>query len=295
MSSNNSPLVSKPAGEYDSLTRKAITNFTVNNIPAPTQLYIGDDNFLRVQVQNISAATNVTIRTRMMRSGDGAITTSEDIFQVQQSGAVQTFFINMSEGFLLSVIAVCENTQILRGLLFISVELCHGSRQNVHRDALLIQDYVAQTYAASWPGGTLKLSTEGPGAIAYQIIGSGGAGAEFAMGTAANIRSRLMTLCMRFITSAVVGNRFPRIQIAGNGNLVFTASVAAAIPASTVAFISIYPGAGQPSVSNNIHLIPIPQTLMLNFSPVISTSTTALDAGDAYSQIFAMSEFWIDA
>lgn len=280
---------------FKSQTVDPASHFSVGNVPAPTALYVGTDSFLRLQVQNISAATSVTVHTRLLRSGDGVITESEDVKQITQGGGVQTFFINLTEGFLLSAIVSTDSNQIPRGLLFCALELCHGGPTNVHRDALLVQDYVAQTYSVGWPGGTLRLSTEGPGSIVYQVIGSPGAGNDMAVGYQANARARLMTLCMTFTTSAVVGNRFPRIQIAGGGNLIFTAPVAAAIPASTVAIISIYPGAGQPSVTNNVHLIPVPQTLMLNASSVISTNTPGKDAGDLYNNIFATSEEWVDA
>lgn len=284
-----------PGGLFPSLTQLPASHFSVGDVPAPTALYIGDDSFIRVSVKSVAVATTLTLRTRMIRSEDGQVTTSEDPIRPGQLGALQTFIVQLTEGFLLSAIVTADGGAIARGSVFVSVELCHGNPANTHRDALLIQDYVATSYAASWPGGQIRLSTEGPGTSTLLQVGSGGAGAEQSLAVAANQRARFVSLNVSFTTSAAVANRFPVFNFMTGANIIYSATVAAAIPASTVANISLGAGVGPATVVNNNHVIPIPNNLLLITTPQIVTATAGLQAGDQYGTISAIAETWIDA
>jgi hypothetical protein len=284
-----------PGGIFQSLTQQPASHFSVGDVPAPTALYIGADSFLRLQVQNISGATSVTLHTRMLRSEDGVITQSEDLFQIGQTGGLQTFFLNLTEGFLLSAMVTTDVGNVARGLLFVAVELCHGNKNNLHRDFLLIQDYVAQTYAAAWPGGMLRLSTEGPGtAGVIQTAGPGG-GFDTALQGPLNARVVFVAGQVTLTTSAVVGNRFPAFAFFEGGNELWRVSVATAIPASTVAILSFGQGVGAASVSNNVHALPIPVDMPLIVQASVRTVTTGLLAGDNYGVFTALAETWVDA
>lgn len=295
MSSTPAPGRFLPGGIFQSLTQQPASHFSVGDVPAPTALYIGADSFLRIQVQNISSISNVTLHTRMLRSDDGVITQSEDLFQIGQTGALQTFFLNLTEGFLLSAMVTSDSGNIARGLLFVAVELCHGNKNNLHRDFLLIQDYVAQTYAAAWPGGMLRLSTEGPGTAGSILGGAPGAGFEQIAVGPLNARVVFVAGQVTFTTSAAVGNRFPAFTFSQGANEFWRVSVAAAIPASTVAILSFGQGAGAATVTNNVHALPIPVDMPLTVQATVRTVTTGLQAGDNYGTLTTLGQTWVDA
>jgi hypothetical protein len=295
MSSTNNPLAAQDAGGFQSLTRPPITNFTVKNVPAPTNVYIADDAFLRVSVRNLGAGVSLTVHTRVLRSEDGIITASEDVIVPASSGAQQFTFINLTEGFLLSASITSDTGVTLRGQTFVTLELCHGNTVSPHRDQTLIQDYTATGYTASWPGGLLRLATEGPGVINASTVGNPGAGNELTFGMVANSRSSLRTMRMTFTTSAAVGNRLPTFLIIRGGSTIYSVTVAAAIVASTAAIIQLNSAVVAPRVDGLVHTLPIPSNLILNGPPQVNSSTAGLDPADAYTSINAISESWVDS
>jgi hypothetical protein len=295
MSSTPKPPGLLQPGGFQSLTQPPSSQFSVGNVPAPTALYIGTDSFIRVSVRSTVGAVSLTVHTRMLRSFDGQITVSEDGFNPGSTGAQQFFTINLTEGFLLSAEITADAGTLPRGTVFVSMELCHGSGGNIHRDQLLIQDYVVFGYAAAWPGGTIRLSTDGPGAVLPFTLANPGAGTEISLAFIANTRLRLKSLTALFTTSAAVGNRFPSLKLFQNGNRIYQAAVAAAIPASTATAITWSTQGGPAYVVNNIHVVPLPIDLTLTNTPQLATVTGGLDAADAYTQIFASVESWVDA
>lgn len=295
MGSNPIGAGAQTSAPFLNLTRPPTTHFSVGDVPAPTALYIGDDAFLRVTVKSLTVASTLTVRTRLLRSDDGQITTSEDTLKPGQTGAQQVFFVNLTEGFLLSAIVTADGGTMARGSMFVSVEVCHGNSSNVHRDALLIQDYVATAYAASWPGGMVRLSTEGPGASTLSQNASGGPGVDTISSFPANQRVRFISANVTFTASAAVANRFIVFNLLTGASVVYSVGVSVAITASQVANISLGAGIGGPAVVNGVHILPIPSNLVLIGSPSITTTTTGIQALDSFGIITVISETWIDA
>lgn len=293
-STPKSPGLLEPGG-FLSLTQAASSQFSVGNVPAPTALYIGTDSFIRVSVRSTVGAVGLTVHTRMLRSFDGQITVSEDAVNPGATGAQQFFTINLTEGFLLSAEITADSGTLPRGTVFVSMELCHGSGGNIHRDQLLIQDYVVFGYAAAWPGGTIKLSTDGAGVVNPAQIVNPGAGTPFQLAFPANVRVRVKSLTCLFTTSAVVANRFVSLRLFQNGNNIYISPVAAAIPASTAAVITWGTQGGAAYVLNNVHVAPLPIDLSLTNSPLVNVGVTGFDVGDAFTQIFISWEQWVDA
>lgn len=295
MSSTPKPPGLLEPGGFQSLTQPPSSQFSVGNVPAPTALYVGTDSFLRVSTRSILPANTLTVHTRMLRSSDGQITTSEDSIKTAANGVQQFANINLTEGFLLSAEITADTGTVPRGTMFVSMELCHGSGGNIHRDQLLMQDYIVLGYATAWPGGQIRQATEGPGTVSF--FQSGAPGAGFEMGFAFNAGSRVLVKCvsMTFTTSAAVGNRIPTFNFVQAGANIYTVGVAAPIPASTVATINLAIGAGQPTVFSNNHLLPLPADLRLQSLATFQSLTAGILAGDNYSVQSGVQEQWVDA
>ncbi len=294
MSSSASVPLANGGVPFASQTRRPATSIITNNLPGPVEYYVGTDAMLRVGVASLIPAQPLTVRTRLLRSDDGVITSSEDRILTDGTGTQAVTILNLTEGFLLSVEVTCETASMIRGEIFVAVELCHGTPQQLHRDQLLMQDYVSSGYAVSWPGGLLRLSTEGPGATQYGVQPGGpGAGFDFSVAFATNSRTRLMALQVKLTTSAVVANRIPTINIVAAGGPIYSVAVAAPIPASTVAIINLGVGVGAPSVSSNNHILPIPDNLYIQGLGSVGSTTVALQAADAYTAIVSSTESWI--
>lgn len=280
---------------FASQTRKPATSIITDNLPAPVAQYVGTDALLRVTFRSVVQGANLIVRTRLLRSDDGVITSSEDLIQTDNSGTLVIKTIGLTEGFLLSCEITCDSFNLARGMIFVSVELCHGNPVQLHRDLLLIQDYIATGYATSWPGGTPTLSTTGPGAIQSTSSPGAGAGNDFNISFQFGLRLRFAGITLTLTTSAAVANRVPTFQFQVVAGTVYQVTVAAPIPASTVAHINLGAGIGAPSVNSNNHLLPIPENLILAPTPIFASSTAALQPGDNYSAINAIWEQWVDS
>lgn len=295
MSSNTSVPLVNGGVPFESQTRLPATSIITKNLPAPVAQYVGTDALLRVTFRSAVAGQNLIVRTRLLRSDDGVITSSEDLVPTNNSGVLTVSTIGLTEGFLLSCEITSDSVSLARGMCFVSVELCHGTATQLHRDLLLIQDYIATGYATSWPGGVPTLSTTGPGATQVASIPGSGAGLDFNMSFQNGLRLRFAGISLTLTTSAVVANRVPTFQFQAAGVTVYQVTVAAPIPASTVARINLGAGIGPPSVNSNNHLLPIPENMILAPTPIFASLTAALQAADNYSAITPIWEQWIDS
>lgn len=296
MSSSNNALAAQAAGEFSSLTRKPASSFITANIPAPTQVYVPPDGFFRVNIQNTFTGAQVIINIRTLRADDGTITVSQDTLLPSNGGNTNTFFLPGVEGFVLSVSAFTPNLSLRRGQTFVSIQLGSGSQQDFHLQQVLVQDYIAQGYAAGWPGGTIKLPTEGPGRLVRGNLNAYAAGSEIADQMTANLRWRVAAVTLGFSASVAAGNRVIQFFFDDNlGSTVYSVDIPGNIAPGTNTIISLTAGSGPPSVNNNGYILPIPENFIFRNPYRFRTLTTNLGVADQYSNIVYHAEEWVDS
>lgn len=295
MSSTPQPPGSLGPGGFISLTQPPSSHFSVGNVPAPTNAYVPPDGFFRVNIQNTFTGANVIVTVRTMRSLDGVVTLSQDTLVPTNSGAVNTFFLPGVEGFILSATARTENLGLRRGQCFVSIVLCSGSQTDLHLQQILVQDYISQAYAAAWPGGSIKLTTEGPG-LTRQVAGNVPAlGTNLSDTVPTNRRWRLAAMFFNFAASAAVANRAIQVFIDdGTGTFVYEVPAVGFIVANGNNNFTLMAGSGQPSLNNNTQLLPLPEGMFLMAGFRIRTTTGNLDANDLFSSVAYHVEEWIE-
>lgn len=293
MASGNTPLASNPAGEFRSLTRAPITKFIIDNIPAPTLAYVRDDAFLRFVLTNISSlGQSFVLRTRLLRAEDGGITDGQEQYNnFGGGGLTTTAFLPLTEGFLLSATLTAGNGLLERGLAFAQLVLCHGTQQDVRVDQVLFQDYITTNAALTFPGGLITQPAQGNGAFTNFQAGNPGAGNEFNLISNGFNRDIVRQVSCTFTTSAAVANRV--VALGGNdgaGTFFNFFPTSQIIPASTVAQIVWFPGAGAPfsiaaGAVGQLFTAPLPDRYNLRNSAALGTKTSGIQAGDVYTNI----------
>lgn len=283
------------AGGFTNLTRPAASSFLTRDVPAPANVIIRTDAFARILVQNNFTGTSLTVRFTVLRSADGVIFNSQDIFLPDATGVSNVFTVGLTEGFLLSATILCASPGPRRGQCFVQVQLCVGSTSDLHITHLLMQDYVSVGYALGWPGGNIRQSTEGPGRIRTVAIADPGTPTDVSSVVPSNVRWRLLSFLTNFTPSGIAGNRVVRLSCVNDaGQNIWVSPVSATIPAASARVISWLPGV-QASLLSTTMMASLPDPAILQAGYTITTSTQAIDAGDRYSVTFFVVEEWIES
>lgn len=110
------------------------------------------------------------------------------------------------------------------------------------------------------------------------------AGAEFSATVPGGDVWELRSVRFTLTTSAVAGNRVPQLLMDDGTTEFFRTASATAIPASTIAQLSAFPGSAD-SAPGLLRILPFPDSPapLLWGGCRLRTLTTLIDAGDAYS------------
>lgn len=201
-------------------------------------------------------------------------------------------------GVLLSLTAISDGTTVRRGQTFVSAFI---SRDRVNDDVPsypLLSGYLADGSLLSWPGSPLLPSVEGRGSLRAVTISDPGVGVVFAHSMNAGVRWKVLSLFIRFVTSAVAGNRHVGVGVesAGSNRVQY---MAAGLQAAslTVDYTAAAFGAG-PGVVGTRNFIPLPPDLWLGHqmgsNVLLEGVVDGMDAGDDFSLAHLLVEEYIE-
>jgi hypothetical protein len=202
----------------------------------------------------------------------------------------------LAEGFLLSVTALGAVTQ--RGTAYARAFINRGNANAPFPGVPLFADYVTAQHPAGFPNGRFVYPTEGPGRLREITVGNPAAGADWSIpiGPSAQRRWRVQSLNAQLLTSAVVANRIPRLQLLDDaGNLVWQSAPSQVIVASTTAQVSAGQGQATATTDTTTVNVVLPGSTFMAGSAAIRSSTLNIQAADQWSNIFMEVEEWIDA
>lgn len=328
MGSSGSPNLPPPGQPSDSPadlesarieTVPNITTFKFAGVEPPSPVYVQRDDVLVIEGQTQQGFDLLTVTVRLLlapfdQGGQpsdssaagrvGRTITQGQIQTVQRTLNVPgptpntaQLAIPLSEGYLLSCV-IAGSQATVRGNTFARAFINRGPLQTLTPNAavMLFADYAVLNAPIGWPDSRTLYPTEGPGNMQQLQVANPGAGVDWSFTVPAGVRMRVQSFNAQFVTSAAVFTRIARVQVLGNlGNMVWQAAPSATQGASLTTQMSassqsVY-GATDP---NSINL-SLPAPLILMPLGTVRVNTTALQAGDVWSNIFFMVESWIDA
>jgi hypothetical protein len=274
---------------FKSLTQKPATQFITDNVPAPSEAYISDIARIRVTIANTATAVSVRVNVVVLRADNGERMRGVFDFTPGTTGANQTFAIDLTEGFLVSLVITISGGATLAGQTFVRAQIEEGTGSGITVIRELLADYVTNDNLISWPGARQVPKATYPGALIETSFTAPGAGAEEGFAVTAARRWRIQAIRFSFVTSAGVANRSPEFRITNSGNIWLKVPIVGVIAASTTVDLVYMPGAPAPSLNNGVFILPLPVGLLLNANDNLSTVTANLQAGDQYGapQVYA--------
>ncbi len=273
-----------PHGQVSLLTTK---------IPPPSALYVSLDDKMELDVWNSLPGLQVRLSVRFLRP-DGVVVPTIVFLTPTSDRTRNTFAIDITEGFILSVTVTPTLVAPLRGQTFCTVVLVRGPTLAAFSHQVLVQDYIFNLNYAGWPGGTIRSPLEGPG-VMRSIVGTDpAAGAEISETVPTNARWRLIALRTNLATSIVVVNRRVKLLLDDGVNVYAEAYLSTNIVASTNPAITWAEGYVVFANSDNQQMSVLPQNNRMRSGFRIRTSTPGLDAGDNFAAPVYLVEEWIE-
>jgi hypothetical protein len=269
---------------YDPATWYRGARFGHENLQPAGNLYITVEDRLRVLILNRSGSVQLDINARIQRP-DGQVIPLKQSITTLVSGAFQAFELDLTEGFLLDVVANCVTANVHYGQVYVTVQLIRGASPNSIPTRVLIAAYAQSNVVIGWPDFPNQALTAGVGIPGTFNVANPGAGADWTFISALGDRSVVVSVEAVLTTAVAVANRVPHLQIQDtNNSIVFDVAAAAAQAASTVVRYSWIAGV-QPVINDGAAIAPLPENLILVVNHKIRTVTTAIQAADQWSAI----------
>jgi hypothetical protein len=262
--------------------------------PPASAIYVNGEESLRVSVLNALAGVRVRIAGRFLHL-DGRIEPIVDTILPTSDRVVSVKTLPLAAGWLMNAQASVNAGAPLTGQTFAILSLVRGRTGAFEELATLAAGPITAVQRLAWPGSLVGNSLDGAGALRTIVGSAPGAGAEISETVPTGARWELLTFDTTLTTSATVANRMPALRFQDG------ASVLGLFPASTVITASAATGltwaASAPGVSPLPLIrqsIAIGAGIRLGSGAVIGTTTTALQAGDVYTQPRYLVREWIE-
>ena len=287
------PGVPSAKKEFEFTTLPPQITFQRRDVPPPSALYVGPDDRLIFQVANSAAGAVIWLQLRLLFP-DGRIGVSAHEFRPTADRAVNTYYVALTEAFLLA--ATCVGNPAgppgscwVRGVLG---RTGPGAPQYQH---LLFAGYLVTMSALTWPYPRFGGQVEGPGRVRW-ITGTtpaAGSGVYEIVPTGARWDVRLLSA--RLTTSAVAGNRYVHFALLSGVNYQWFGATQLAHGASTQIRYCYAVGmtaryfTGLDGVQD-----ALPYPLILAAGMQFAVMVSGMDAGDQWDQVRYLVEEWIE-
>lgn len=283
-----------PGDKFQSASVPNAVSFRIKDAAPPSLLYIQRDDQIGVLVTSSIAAEVVTFTARLLRADDGQITTIQFVVRVPTAYVSVLAFDALSEGYLLSLEAT-PSAATQNGQTFV---LCVISRAGSTfpfpaPGAALVCDYVTNVAPGTWPGGSIRRPTQGPGNPRVITIANPGVGTDWTQTVQVGADWELVSLNAVLTTAAVAGNRQVQLVLDDGATAYFTGPPNANLITTTVNTVSGAQLAGPVSVITTDIMLPIPPRNFMRGGDRIRVLTAGLNAGDQWSAIRLFVREWL--
>ncbi len=249
----------------------------------PSWLYITRDDRLRIRSMNGFANLLIRVRGRVMGL-DGQV---RAFAQQINTGALRTsqdFFLDLNEGWLLSVYVEAPDNLPAPGQLYVSVFLHRGLAADANPVELLCAGYIQTNYGLGWPFPKTVLPVGDIGQVQLIALGAGGVGADITFSTPGNVLDLLLDGAFTFVASAAAGNRIVRfiLDYGAGTNVIGQFPANAVITAGQTVVLSLTNAPTNLTDAATVH-VPMPLPFKMTTNMRLRTGTTNLQAGDQFT------------
>lgn len=204
----STPGVDKP---FDKALAQIITgapevHWRFTNLEPSGGLYISRDDLIQVDCVNSVAGQTFGVHARQLLP-DGRIQPHFFIFAPTSDRSVNHFFVQLSEGFLLTLSAGTALNTTQKGQTFIAIRFVRGSPNNATTTGVLIAGYMAGLTNITWPIMAPTYAGDNTGNIRSITGATPGAGLTNLETVPTGARWRLKCYKFSLTTSAAVANR----------------------------------------------------------------------------------------
>ncbi len=266
-------------------------SFATKSVQPPSFVYVTKDDALLISYANSVFGGILTVRFRLLRP-DGVILPSEIQLPLSNNRAQHSITIPLTEGFLLSGVAIATGLTTLRGQCWVNISLYRGTGDYAHITQVLAQDYVDSFEQLSFPGTPQSQLLKGPGFLSTATASDPAAGAEISISVPSRSQWKVHCGTFQLVTSATVGPRRIGLELFQSPSTVMRSGASVEIPENTTVKITMLPGIQATQLANGNIIIPLPNELIINNGATLSTVTAGLDSGDQYSAINLFVEEW---
>jgi len=258
-------------------------------------LFTGEDK-LRVVIMNSQAGVVVQLDGRFLHEGAKTPVAFAPRFTPTADRMPNTFDVDVGIGYLLNCSLIVVSGAPLVGQTYVMVQIVRGSTGATLVLGCLLGGYITAMQHLGYPGSPIESSIVG-GGYYRSVVGTAPAlGAELSETVPAGARWELLSVRATFITSAVVGNRFPNLTLTPGASLVGVSLDPTGIPASTTK--SMIWGVNMPVldvIGSFAHQLPLPRGAILLAGGSWGTNTPGLDGGDHWSAPTYLVREWLEA
>jgi len=260
---------------------------------APTALYIGPGEQMRVTIFSSAAGAYLKVQGRILQP-PGIVVPFTELFYPTPDRVQCSYQFELPEGWLLGL-RCRSDTVFSSGRMYTYVDLVKGHVNTANVLHQLTAGYVSSSREVSWPYGTNEAPRSGPGWIRSVVGTNPAAGVEISETVPTSAHWRLVSFLYALATSATAANRYSSLKILDPSYVVVQIDPPALQPASTNHLYNYGPSLPSRPLVIRCHLSPLPENLVLRPGWVITTFTDDLQAGDDYSPPFLIVEEWIES
>lgn len=270
------------------------TEFALGAVPPPASLWLIPESWIGLAVWNSAASAAIRLRGRMIAADGRHVLISELL--TPTTDRVRSFTtLRPGEGFLFQLTAFEEAGAPLRGQTWVELSIGHGREVFANRDAILARDYLAGGVAVAFPGGPIRSSVEGPGALRSITGTDPAAGAEISETVPTNARWRLHSLRAQFLADATAATRRPTLVV-DDGTTMYGrfGGVSVNVVAGQSMQISFAPVGENVNISGIYSVVSILNEPLLLAGHRFRTITISIQAGDNWGVPQFLVEEWIE-
>lgn len=265
-----------------------LVTFKTKDTEPPSTLYVSQEDSLQIRVFSYLAGQSLNVLLRTLRP-DGTVFETSQNFPLAAVQTLQTFQVNLEEGYLLGLLVAYNATGAAPHTNWIAVNLLRNGSVQV-----LVSGQLTPGAFLGWPGGPMLMPRDGAGVIRSITGSTPAAGAEINEVVPTNLRWNLLAFRYSLTTAVAVANRESNLTM-DDGVNIFVTDVSSFTQAAslTETYAWMQNVQRQQGAQATVLTLPLPAVL-LEGGFRIRTSTTNLQAADQYTAPQYLVQEWFD-
>jgi hypothetical protein len=287
------PLGPSAAPATPILTKTPAVTFATRQVSPPSEVYVTTDDSLHVVVYSSMANVALTVAFRVLKPDGEVMRQRETITPTADRVRNDRFFV-LPEGFLLSVDVSTLTANVVRGQVWVDVDVSQGVPPTVVDYQSILSDYITVGASIGYPGARQISPVEGPGAILNQTGAGQPASNNIQFVAPVGARWRFLSMFAQLITGAAVANRQVSVFTQPNSSGFYQFDCPNTQAASlTVNYRVTCVPLTTPAAALN-QLLPVPDNLLMESSGRLLLICNNAQAGDTWNQFGIAYEEWLE-